>query len=201
MSRRQCNLYPTGSHLSQRVTLPFIQRTTQFGEYTVSTTHGIVHISRGTEMIGSVSSTRWRLLIQDFQPADILKALPTWISQVEHEENTVGIPSSQFWHGLRKTLLAPCVLGCNALVAPSVFPMALRNWTTPEGWGWAQFQLADTWLPQGFLLNLLTANAQEQQDLCAYLSRHPQWFVLTRARTLSLATKNMLTAHGHCLAC
>ena len=173
----------------------------QFGEYTVSTTHGIVHISRGTEMIGSVSSTRWRLLIQDFQPADILKALPTWISQVEHEENTVGIPSSQFWHGLRKTLLAPCVLGCNALVAPSVFPMALRNWTTPEGWGWAQFQLADTWLPQGFLLNLLTANAQEQQDLCAYLSRHPQWFVLTRARTLSLATKNMLTAHGHCLAC
>ena len=41
--------------------------------------HGIIHITRGSTLTGSLSQARWRLLIQDLDPKMMLQALPTWI--------------------------------------------------------------------------------------------------------------------------
>ena len=111
----------------------------EIGQYTVVTKDGLTRVNLGGHHVATMTQGRWGLLTAAYDPQDVCAALPAWVAQVEKDEATKGVATSQFWHGIRAVLDAECIVGCNPLVAPSSFPVAIRCWGTLEGWGhpWA----------------------------------------------------------------
>ena len=64
----------------------------------------------------------------------MIRALPGWISQVQAEGKSGGVPSHQLWKGIRTAFHADVVIGCNPLVAPARFKATLCG-RAGEGWG------------------------------------------------------------------
>ena len=118
------------------------------GGYTIRTKDGLVRIVEGVRHIATVNQGRWRLLAGAYDDSrvgeeaqrefveSVCAALPGWVAQVEKDESSRGVASAQFWHGVRIIVEAECVVGCNPLVAPSSFPVAVRCWGMLEGWGY-----------------------------------------------------------------
>ena len=106
--------------------------------------------------MATLSQGRWGILTAAYDSEDVCAALPAWVAQVEKDEATKEVATSQFWHGVRAALNAECIVGCNPLVAPSSFPIALRCWGTLEGWG-------HSWAipPTRVVYNLLTQTVSE----------------------------------------
>jgi len=156
----------------------------QYEDYTVITRHGLVRIEHDSKHIATINQGRWSLLISGFDAVEVIRALPTWINQVEQDEATTGIPSQQFWHELSKVTGTICALGCNPLVAPSAFPIALRSWSVQEGWRLGSPKIEDGWPQRGVVLNFLTKIPQEQKAMCTKLPKTKRWFVLTRSKSL-----------------
>ncbi len=89
-------------------------------------------------------------------------------------------------------LAADCILGCNPLVAPSVFARAYRNWGTLEGWGGLTGAP-----PTSPVLNLLTLSMPEQRQMCLTHNGLPEggiWYALTRKSTLDQQVNARLCA-------
>ena len=103
----------------------------------------------------------------------------------------MGGHSSQLWHGSTAVLGAECIVGCNPLVAPSSFPIAIRCWGTMEGWGhpWAV-------PPARVVYCLLTLTPEQQRLLCRPLAADGVWWALTRESTLDREAKTILRQRG-----
>ena len=109
---------------------------------------GLVGIVEGVRHIATVNQGRWHLLAGAYDDSgvgeeaqreyveSICAALLGWVAQVEKDKASRGVACAQFWHGVRVILDAECVVGCNPLVAPSSFPVAVRCWGMLEGWGY-----------------------------------------------------------------
>ena len=163
----------------------------EIGQYTVATKDGLTRVSLGSRHMATLSQGRWGILTAAYDPEDVCAALPAWVAQVEKDEATKGVATSQFWHGVRAALNAECIVGCNPLVAPSSFPIALRCWGTLEGWG-------HSWAipPTRVVYNLLTQSPEEQRQLCRPLAAGGIWWALTRESTLDREVKAMLKQRG-----
>ena len=85
--------------------------------------------------MGTISQGRWNLLASANDVEDVCAALPWWIARVEQEEKSKGIPSAQFWKGIKIVLDLDCSIGCNPRVAPSCFPQALNGQGEARGIG------------------------------------------------------------------
>ena len=106
----------------------------QIEGWTLVTKGGVITIKEGTSRhIGSVKQGRWLMLAAEQGQADMIRALPGWIAQVEAEERSRGVPSQQFWRGVCWAFQADVIIGCNPLVAPACFKAALCG---REGSGW-----------------------------------------------------------------
>lgn len=170
---------------------------TAYGPFTATTRDGLVRIDRAGLHVGTLKQSRWGLLSAAYGAEDLCAALPAWIAGVDKEEGTRGVPSAQFWTQVQGVLEADCVLGCNPLVAPSVFARAHRNWGTLEGWGGLNGVP-----PASTVLNLLTLTPPEQRQMCLacrVLTAGGVWFALTRRSTLDPQVKTLLTARGAAL--
>ena len=165
--------------------------TETLGQYTATTRDGLTRIQEGDKHVATVSQGRWGLLKSAYDARDVCAALPAWAAQVDKEETSKGVASAQFWHGVRAVLDAECVVGCNPLVAPSSFPVAIRSWGTLEGWGhpWAA-------PPSRVMYCLLTQSPEEQRLLVRPLAADGIWWALTRRSTLDLEVKDMLRQRG-----
>ena len=94
------------------------------GEHTLITKNGTVriegrtgrHVGRGTV---NLVARHYRLLATHYEQQDLIRALPGWISQVQAEKKSVGVPSHQLWKGIRAAFNADVVIGCKSLVAPA----------------------------------------------------------------------------------
>ena len=143
----------------------------QVGPFSTSTKDGLVRIMEGGTHMGTISQGRWNLLCSAYDAEDVCAALPGWIAQVEQEERCKGVPSAQFWKGLRTALDLDCIIGCSPLVAPSSFPKAMNG--QGEGWG---LSLPPPSCP---VYNLLHLPAAEQWRLCQSLKAESCWYALT----------------------
>jgi len=147
------------------------------GSYKVLTGKGIVRIEEETgRYVGSVNQGRWRHLAEVYPEEDLIRALPGWIAEVDQDEHTRGVPSHQLWRGIREGFQADSIIGCNPLVAPSCFAVALRG-SAREGWGHMKKQ-------SRIVYNLLTLSAAEIKSVVLRLCKKEAWVALTRARTL-----------------
>ena len=64
--------------------------------------NGTDWIEGGTgQHVGTVNLGLWRLLAAHYEQLDLILALPVWISQVQAEEKSGGVPSHQLWKGIR----------------------------------------------------------------------------------------------------
>ena len=109
-------------------------------------------------------------LCQSNDPPAVCITLPAWAAQAEKDEATNGVATSQFWHSIWAVLDAECIVGCNPLIAPSSFPIAIRCWGTLEGWG-------HPWqAPQSRVVyNLLTQSAEEQRQFFLPIAADGIW--------------------------
>ena len=73
----------------------------------------------------SLSQGRWALLAAgyDLQDLRLCASLPGWAAPAVKVENSWGVASQQFWHGIPAVLEADGIVGCKPLVAPSSFPV------------------------------------------------------------------------------
>ena len=161
----------------------------QIGEFRVGLAGGVTRIDREDgRHIGTVNQGRWNLLAETYEELDLIRALPGWITEVEAEERTRGVPSHQLWRGICQAFQADSILGCNPLVAPSCFDIALRG-GAEEGWGHRK--------PQTRVVhNLLSLSAQEIIATVSRLRRHDSWLALTRSRTLTAVAEERLRLVG-----
>ena len=166
------------------------------GRFTVTTQEGLTRITEGDHHVGTVTQGRFGMLRSGYDLADLCSVLPAWITEVEQAEASRGVPSAQFMQHLRTALDADCVVGCQPLVAPSSFPIAIRGWDTAEGWG-----LPLRAAPKRVLCNLLTLSAREQHDVCRPLTPQCMWFFLTRDTTLALDVKAQLERQARIVTC
>lgn len=168
----------------------------QCDDFTVSTRHGLVRVERGTQYIGTIKQSRWRLLTQEQPVREVLARLPSWIQQANLEDRTRAVPSQQFWHGVQRITKADRIFGCSPLVAPSVFQILHYSWNDLIGWGWSYCQSMPDWRSRGFVVNMLSMSAVEQRVLCSHLLPERRWFVLTRRKGLESSTREILKRRG-----
>ena len=91
------------------------------------TKNGTVRIEDGTGYhVGTLNhwQGRWRRLATVSDQKDLIQALPGWISQVQAEERSIGVPSHQLWQGIRAAFNADGIVGCCPLTAPACFKAA-----------------------------------------------------------------------------
>jgi len=149
----------------------------QVGTSTVRIVEGVVKIEGGdNQHIGTVNLGRWRLLKNVYDEEELIRALPSWIAQVEREERTRGVPSHQLWRGICRAFQADLIWGCNPLVAPSCFSVSFLG-MSEEGWGHGNQR-------NRRVFNLLCMPAQEMVATVTSLRRDDAWLALTRRRTL-----------------
>ena len=129
------------------------------------------------------------LLVLEFDAGEVCRALPKWIAWVEHEETSRGVPSAQFFKGLKTALALDGIYGCCPLVAPSSFQRSVIDWSRAEGHGWGQLLLSAR--P---LYNLLCLMAHKQWRMCRDLRSDQEWYALTRSGTLGPQTKPVTKA-------
>ena len=177
------------------------------GGYTIRTKDGLVRIVEGVRHIATVNQGRWRLLAGAYDDSgvgeeaqreyveSVCAALPGWVAQVEKDEASRGVASAQFWHGVRVIVDAECVVGCNPLVAPSSFPVAVRCWGMLEGWGYSSASH-----PSRVMYCMLTQSPAEQLQMAQSLKAGAIWWALTRASNLAPEVRAMLSKRGHVLA-
>ena len=96
----------------------------------------------------------------------------------------------QFWFHVLSALKADGIVGCNPLVAPSSFPVAVRCWGLVEGWGRSAPH------PTSIMNCLLTLAPADQRKLCLHLKPEGVWYALTWATTLDPAVKAKLAQRG-----
>ena len=158
-----------------------------FGPYTASTKDGLTRVTQYDQHITTLTQGRWGLLRGAYEAENVCAALHAWVAQIDREEASHGVASSQFWYQLRTVLEADCIVGCNPLVAPSSFPVALRCWGTLEGWGHSDPH------PSRILYCLLTQSREEQRILCRPLRADDVWWALTRESVLDSEVKDILS--------
>ena len=83
------------------------------GGYTSRTKDGLVRIVEGVRHIATVNQGRWRLLAGAYDDSgvgeeaqreyveSVCAALPGWVAQIEKDEASRGVASTQFWHCVR----------------------------------------------------------------------------------------------------
>ena len=182
---------------TDRVTFTFKDdsaQTTQVGPYSVAIKDGLTYVKRDDGHAVTLNQGRWGLLSTTYDSQDLCAALPSWAAQVEKEESTRGVPSHQFWFHVRSVLKADGIVGCNPLVAPSSFPVAVRCWGLVEGWGHSAPH------PTRIMHCLLTLEPADQRKLCQHLKAGDVWYALTRATTLDPAVKAVLAQRGNAIA-
>ena len=165
-----------------------------YGPFTATTRDGLVRVDRAGRHVGTLKQSRWGLLSAAYDAEDLCAALPAWIAEVDKDEGTRGVPSAQFWTQVQGVLGADCILGCNPLVAPSVFTRAHRTWGSMEGWGGL-----DGIPPASTVYNLLTLTQPEQRQMCITyrgMAAGGVWFALTRRSTLDPQVKSLLETRG-----
>ena len=159
-----------------------------YGPYTATTRDGLVRVEQAGRHIGTVKQSRWGWLAAAYEAEEMCRALPRWIAEVELDELSRGVPSAQFWTQVQGVLEAGCILGCNPLVAPSVFPCAYRTWGTLEGWG----RMSP---PVITVYNLLTLTMAEQRQNCLVqggLTAGGIWYALTRKSAIDQQVQERL---------
>jgi len=105
------------------------------GECRILTGKGVVRIEERSGRhigIGTVNQGRWHRLAEVYTEEEVIRVLPGWIAQVEEEERTRGVASHQLLWGIKRAFHADTILGCNPLVAPACFAVALGRGA--EGW-------------------------------------------------------------------
>ena len=161
----------------------------------------------GVRHIATVNQGRWRLLAGAYDDSrvgeeaqrefveSVCAALPGWVAQVEKDEASRGVASAQFWHGVRVILDAECVVGCNPLVAPSSFPVAVCCWGMLEGWGYTS-----TSHPSRVMYCMLSQSPAKQLQMAQSLKAGATWWALTRASNLAPEVRAILSNRGNVLA-
>ena len=163
----------------------------EVGQYSIATNDGLTRVRLGGQHVATLTQGRWGLLTTAYAPHDVCAALPAWVAQVEKDEATKGVPTSQFWHGVRAVLDAECIVGCNPLVAPSSFPISVRCWGSLEGWGHSCAAP-----PSRVVYSLLTQPPEEQRQIIRRLAAEDMWWALTRESTLDREVKAILRQYG-----
>ena len=85
---------------------------------------------------------------------------------------------------------AKCHVGCNPLVAPSSFSVAVRCWGMLEGWGTSA----------SHPYCMLTQWPAEQLQMAQSLKAGATWWALTLASSLATEVRAILSDQGHVLA-
>ena len=166
-----------------------IEMERQVEEFTVRTGKGVVQIEGAAGgHTATVNQGRYRLLAGVYDEIEVIRALPGWIARVEREEKTRGVPSHQLWHGICRAFKADTIWGCNPLVAPSCFTVALSG-GAEEGWGHRQPQTRR-------VFNLLCMTAPEIMAIASSVRREDAWLALSRARTLTAEAERSLRRVG-----
>jgi len=161
----------------------------EVGSYRVLTGKGVVRVEEENgRHIGTVNQGRWHRLAEIYTETELIRVLPGWIAQVEEEERTRGVPSHQLWQGIKQAFQADTIKGCNPLVAPPCFAVALRE-GAEEGWGHREKQTR-------VVYNFLTMSAAEIKLTVARLRQNEAWLALTRAKTLERETEAQLQLVG-----
>ena len=161
--------------------------------FLVKTKDGLVRNCEGERHVGTIAQGRWGILVSEYDPDEVCPALPKWIAWAEKEESSRGVPSVQFFKGLKTALELDCIYGCCPLVVPSSFPRSISDWGRSEGWG------QRLPLPSRPLYNLLCLTAREQLHMCQSLTADQRWYALTRTSTLDAQTKALLLSLGKVL--
>ena len=151
---------------------------THVGEYMLITKNGTVRIEDGTGYhVGTVNQGRWRRLATVSDQKDLIRALPGWISQVQAEERSVGVPSHQLWQGIRAAFNADVIVGCCPLTAPACFKAALCG-RGGHGWGHHETKTRK-------VFNMLCMPPDIMRAIVARMRPETPWVALTRDKTLT----------------
>ena len=94
--------------------------TRTYGDFVVTTRDGQRHV-------GTTAQGRWGLLVSEYDAGEVCGALPEWIAWVEQEETSRGVPSAQFFKGLKTALALDGIYGCCPLLAPSPFQRSIGD--------------------------------------------------------------------------
>ena len=182
---------------TERVAFQFTDETAKteiHGPYQVEIKDGLTRVTQADRHVATLAQGRWAMLVAGYDPQDLCAALPGWAAQAEKEESSRGVASQQFWHGIRAVLEADGIVGCNPLLAPSSFPVAVRCWGLVEGWGHSAPH------PTRVMHCLLTLSPEEQRKLCLGLKSSAVWWALTRSSTLDPEVRTALARRGNVVA-
>jgi hypothetical protein len=134
-------------------------RTTHTGPYYTVTRDGLTRITKDGNHVATITQGRWALLTAAYDlevdSEEMCRALPAWTAALEQQEQTRGVPSAQFWYGIKQITGSKCIIGCHPLVAPSSFEQAFWTLGGREGWGHSQSLTLD-----GVTYNLLTIHTR-----------------------------------------
>ena len=170
-------------------------RTTHAGPYCITTSEGLTRIKKDGNHVATITQGRWALLTAAYDlevdSDELCRVLPAWTAALELQEQTRGVPSAQFWQGIKRVTGSKCIIGSHPLVAPSSFEQAFWTLGGREGWGHAQAPEVE-----GVTFNLLTMSHQDQQQICNRLYQDRSWWALTRRSTLSKASQRRLQETG-----
>ena len=138
--------------------------------------------------MGTVNQGRWHRLATEQDQGRLIRALPGWISQVQAEERSAGVPSHQLWRGICRAFRADLIVGCNPLVAPACFRAALDG---REGDGWGR---QETKVRQCH--NFLCAPPALMHAIVNRLRSDAPWVALTREKNLKGEARTKLERVG-----
>ena len=170
LSRRYVSLITDAGAVDNRIA--------QVGIWTLTTKGGVITIREGARKhIGTVNQGRWRMLAAEQDQADLIRSLPGWITQVEEEERSRGVPSHQLWRGIGRAFHADVIVGCNPLVAPACFRSALCG-RAGSGWGHQEVKTRK-------VFNLLCLPSDIMLTIVTRLRPDAPWLALTREKSLT----------------
>jgi len=164
--------------------------TTTVGSHRLLWQQAVVRVEDVTgSHVGTVNASRWRLLANTHDAPYLIRALPGWISQVESEERSRGVPSQQLWTGVCRAFKGDVISGCNPLVAPACFRAAVCG---RGGRAWGHRGQQET----RQVHNLLCLSPTEILTAVPRLSPSSEWLAVTRKKALTAAAAEHLARIG-----
>ena len=172
-------------------------RTEHTGDYVITTAKALARVDRreGNELVHLCTISQARLGFLRDQDSDCLSKLATWVRMTERAEESKGCLSPQAYFFLQAGTGANLLIGVPPLVASTVFASAWTNTSSREGWTATSGEIRP-------LINMFSMSETDQSATLQWLNwQQPRtWYVLTRARSCSAATRQELAKIG-CVVC